>query len=441
VLARRCRRARFLHGDAPQRRAISERKPASCPAPCQKPEGPGGAAARRSSALRRLTTSTGLVTITSTAPGATLQQRRPAGPGRSRRCRRPGPAAAGPALKGTPAVSTSTSASRQTLDVVGAGHRGHGPRTAARCWRSGHLGADLSRRCGRTARMVFAGAPDQAGVGPSVTPTCPDPGESRSFAVVAGRPGREGVPGLRRREAHLSLCPFPSVLQQGATRVTARREACRQLLVGGRPHSATVMRGRAGLESAEAPSPNWQIVAVQRSAGPDRQPAGCPSASRVPGDSACWLARAAVIFYLSGRRFPAVSSRQSVSVVVPVLAPVRRCPGSVPVALRRRSPMVELAGGGGGRRWVIFVPQGLRLRSGRCPWPARGRLSPTKVYSGCPSKVAWAEPSERLIVPNRALDPRMRVAGPSTGGQFCAARPVASRNLAGRVQGGERVGA
>src|SRR5712691_3437524 len=52
-----------------------------------------------------------------------------------------------------------------------------------------------------------------------------------------------------------------------------------------------------------------------------------------------------------------------------------------------------------------------------------GAVSPTKVYSECPSKVAWTEPSERLIVPNVPLTPRA-VAGPLTGGQFCAHAPL-----------------
>src|SRR2546423_13386792 len=54
-----------------------------------------------------------------------------------------------------------------------------------------------------------------------------------------------------------------------------------------------------------------------------------------------------------------------------------------------------------------------------CP----GAVSPTKVYSGCPSKVAWVEPSDRLMVPNVPLIPDT-VAGPFTGGQFCAHVPL-----------------
>src|SRR5215470_7250076 len=54
-----------------------------------------------------------------------------------------------------------------------------------------------------------------------------------------------------------------------------------------------------------------------------------------------------------------------------------------------------------------------------CP----GAVSPTNVYSGCPSKVAWTEPSERLIVPNVPLTPGA-LAAPFTGGQFCAHVPL-----------------
>ena len=54
-----------------------------------------------------------------------------------------------------------------------------------------------------------------------------------------------------------------------------------------------------------------------------------------------------------------------------------------------------------------------------CP----GAVSPTKVYSGCPSKVAWAEPSERLIVPNVPVTPAA-VTGPLTGGQLAAQVPL-----------------
>src|SRR4029077_317146 len=54
-----------------------------------------------------------------------------------------------------------------------------------------------------------------------------------------------------------------------------------------------------------------------------------------------------------------------------------------------------------------------------CP----GAVSPTKVYSGCPSKVAWVEPSDRLMVPNVPLTPDA-VAGPFSGGQFCAHVPL-----------------
>src|ERR1700758_2843313 len=54
-----------------------------------------------------------------------------------------------------------------------------------------------------------------------------------------------------------------------------------------------------------------------------------------------------------------------------------------------------------------------------CP----GAVSPAKVYSGCPSKVAWTEPSDRLMVPNVPVTPDA-VAGPVTGGQFCAHVPL-----------------
>jgi len=50
-------------------------------------------------------------------------------------------------------------------------------------------------------------------------------------------------------------------------------------------------------------------------------------------------------------------------------------------------------------------------------------VSPTKVYSGCPSKVAWTEPSDRLMVPNVPVTPAA-VAGPVIGGQFCAHVPL-----------------
>ena len=44
------------------------------------------------------------------------------------------------------------------------------------------------------------------------------------------------------------------------------------------------------------------------------------------------------------------------------------------------------------------------------------------MYSGCPSKVAWTEPSERLIGPNVPVTPAA-VTGPVTGGQFWAHVP------------------
>jgi hypothetical protein len=54
-----------------------------------------------------------------------------------------------------------------------------------------------------------------------------------------------------------------------------------------------------------------------------------------------------------------------------------------------------------------------------CP----GAVSPAKVYSGCPSKVHWTEPSDRLMAPNVPVIPAA-VAGPGTGGQFCAHVPL-----------------
>src|SRR5580704_6787568 len=57
------------------------------------------------------------------------------------------------------------------------------------------------------------------------------------------------------------------------------------------------------------------------------------------------------------------------------------------------------------------------------PLACPGAVSPTKVYSGCPSKVAWTEPSARLIAPNVPVTPAA-VTGPVTGGQFCAHVPL-----------------
>src|ERR1700721_112850 len=51
----------------------------------------------------------------------------------------------------------------------------------------------------------------------------------------------------------------------------------------------------------------------------------------------------------------------------------------------------------------------------------RGGGRPRK--RGCPSKGAWTEPSERLIVPNVPPTPAA-VTGPVTGGQFCAHVPL-----------------
>lgn len=55
------------------------------------------------------------------------------------------------------------------------------------------------------------------------------------------------------------------------------------------------------------------------------------------------------------------------------------------------------------------------------PLACPGDLSPTNVYSGCPWKVSWAEPSDRLMVPNAPLAPD---AAGLTGGQFCAHTPL-----------------
>ena len=52
-----------------------------------------------------------------------------------------------------------------------------------------------------------------------------------------------------------------------------------------------------------------------------------------------------------------------------------------------------------------------------------GAVSPAKVYSGSPSKVARTEPSERVIVPYVPVTPAA-VTGPFTGGQFCAHVPL-----------------
>ena len=54
-----------------------------------------------------------------------------------------------------------------------------------------------------------------------------------------------------------------------------------------------------------------------------------------------------------------------------------------------------------------------------CP----GAVSPAKAYSGCPSKVAWTEPSARLMVPKVPVTPGA-VAGPLTGGQLVAQVPL-----------------
>jgi hypothetical protein len=54
-------------------------------------------------------------------------------------------------------------------------------------------------------------------------------------------------------------------------------------------------------------------------------------------------------------------------------------------------------------------------------WP--GAVSLAKVYSGCPSKAAWVEPSERVIVPN-VPDTPTALTGPLSGGQLCAHAPL-----------------
>ena len=56
------------------------------------------------------------------------------------------------------------------------------------------------------------------------------------------------------------------------------------------------------------------------------------------------------------------------------------------------------------------------------PLACPGDLSRTKVYSGCPWKVSWAEPSDRLIVANGPLTPDV-VPG-LTGGQLVAHAPL-----------------
>src|SRR6185312_7840399 len=63
------------------------------------------------------------------------------------------------------------------------------------------------------------------------------------------------------------------------------------------------------------------------------------------------------------------------------------------------------------------------------PVSVPGPVSLTKVYSGCPSKVAWAEPSERLIVPSVPVRPAPAVTGPFTGGQAAAQAPLRSEGV------------
>src|SRR6476646_9729674 len=60
------------------------------------------------------------------------------------------------------------------------------------------------------------------------------------------------------------------------------------------------------------------------------------------------------------------------------------------------------------------------------PVSVPGPVSLTKVYRGCPSKVAWAEPSERLIMPSLPVRPAAAVTGPFTGGQAAAQAPLQS---------------
>jgi len=79
---------------------------------------------------------------------------------------------------------------------------------------------------------------------------------------------------------------------------------------------------------------------------------------------------------------------------------------------------------------------GRRPRSGHCPWPAQERCRRRRCKAGCPSKVAWTEPSGALDGAERAGDPgcghRSR-----TGGQFWAHVPL-HFDVVDRV-GGERV--
>ena len=49
-----------------------------------------------------------------------------------------------------------------------------------------------------------------------------------------------------------------------------------------------------------------------------------------------------------------------------------------------------------------------------------GAVSPVKVYSGCPLKVSWVEPSDRLIVEYGLWT----VAGAVCGGQAAAHAPL-----------------
>jgi hypothetical protein len=55
-------------------------------------------------------------------------------------------------------------------------------------------------------------------------------------------------------------------------------------------------------------------------------------------------------------------------------------------------------------------------------WP--GAASTLPVYRGCPSYVAWIEPSVRVTRLTAPVTPAAAVAGPVTGGQRRAQLPV-----------------
>jgi hypothetical protein len=63
----------------------------------------------------------------------------------------------------------------------------------------------------------------------------------------------------------------------------------------------------------------------------------------------------------------------------------------------------------------------LRLRPLPLAWP--GRCLRRRCAAGTRTKVAWAEPSERLMVPTVPVTPEA-VVGPLTGGQVCAHVPL-----------------